>query len=113
MKINHINLTVTDAQASRHFFEKYFGFTCIEGTTDDATHVGLDDNEGMLLTLMQGKEIKYPKTFHIGFLNQGEELTVEIYQQLKNDGFDVKPPGHYRAKEFYFYTPFGFTIQIS
>ena len=116
MKINHINLTVTDAQAARHFLEKYFGLISIDGTTDSATHVGLQDEGGILLTLMQGKkssEIVYPQTFHIGFLQQGKQRTAEIYQQLKNDGFDVKPPGYYRGSEFYFSTPFGFTIQVS
>jgi catechol 2,3-dioxygenase-like lactoylglutathione lyase family enzyme len=116
MTINHINLTVTDAQAARLFLEKYFGLTSIDGTTDDSSFVGLKDESGFLLTLMQSKkdsEIKYPKTFHIGFLHQGVERTTEIYQRLKNDGFDVKPPGYYRGNEFYFYTPFGFTIQIS
>ncbi|HTF05531.1 MAG TPA: VOC family protein [Bacteroidia bacterium] len=116
MKVNHVNLTVTDAQAARHFFEKYFGLNSMEGTTDTATHVGLQDENGFVLTLMQGKpdsEIKYPPTFHIGFLHQGEERTHKLYEQLKNDGFDVKPPGFYRGNEFYFYTPFGFTVQVS
>ena len=88
----------------------------IDGTTDDSTFVGLKDESGFLLTLMQGKkdaELKYPKTFHIGFLDQGVERTAEIYQHLKDDGFDVKPPGYYRGTEFYFHTPFGFTIQVS
>jgi catechol 2,3-dioxygenase-like lactoylglutathione lyase family enzyme len=116
MKVNHINLLVTDAQAARQFFEKYFGLTSIEGTTDEATFVGLKDETGFLLSLMQNKkdtEIKYPATFHIGFLHQGAERTAEIYQRLKDDGFDVKPPGYYRGNEFYFQTPFGFTIQVS
>ncbi len=116
MKINHINLTVNDAQAARRFLEKYFGLISLPGTADDAMHVGLQDENGMVLTLMQGKqglEIRYPKTFHIGFLQQGAERTTEIYNQLKNDGFDVKPPGYYRGSELYFYTPFGFTIQVS
>lgn len=116
MKINHINLTVADAQAARHFLEKYFGLQSMEGTTDDATFIGLRDKNGFVLTLMQSKkdiEIIYPDTFHIGFLQQGKERTNEIYQQLINDGFDVKPPGHYRGKDLYITTPFGFTIQVS
>ncbi len=116
MKINHINLTVADAQAARHFLEKYFGLQSMEGTTDDATFVGLQDENGFVLTLMQSKEnakIEYPLTFHIGFLRQGKERTSEIYQQLINDGFDVKPPGYYRGTDLYVTTPFGFTIQIS
>lgn len=115
MKINHINLTVTDAQAARRYLEKYFGFKSMEGTTDDAKFVGLHGEDGFVLTLMQGKagEISYPATFHIGFLGQGLGRATEIYQQLISDGYEVKPPGHYRANELYISTPFGVTIQVS
>lgn len=115
MKINHLNLTVTDAQAARLYMEKYFGFRSMEGTTDDAKFVGLHGDDGFVLTLMQGKaaEVSYPPTFHIGFLGQGLERATAIYQQLINDGYDVKPPGHYRGGELYILTPFGFTIQVS
>ncbi len=116
MNINHINLTVNNVQATRHFLEKYFGLQSMEGTSDDDTFVGLRDENGFVLTLMQGKkdfEISYPDTFHIGFLKQGKERTNEIYQQLVRDGFDVKPLGYYHGDELYIYTPFGFTIQVS
>lgn len=116
MNINHINLTVTDAQAARHFLETYFGMKSMDGTTDHATFVGMQDENGFVLTLMQGKKdavVSYPQTFHIGFLHQGEERTMQLYERLKSDGYDVKPPGYYRGNEFYFHTPFGFTIQVS
>ena len=116
MKINHINLTVNNVEAARHFLEKYFGLVSIAGTKNEDTFIGMHDEDGFTLTLMEVKkesQVSYPKTFHIGFLNQGKEKTNELYQQLKQDGFDVKPPGHYRENEFYFYTPFGFTIQVS
>ena len=115
MKINHMNLTVTDVQAARKFFEKYLGLKSMEGTTDDAKFIGMLDPDGFVLTLMQSKALKvsYPDSFHIGFLQQGEFRTNEIYQQLIEGGFDVKPPGFYRGKELYINTPFGVTIQVS
>lgn len=115
MKINHTNLTVSDAQGARRYFEKYFGLRSMDGTTDDAKFVGMRDDDGFVLTLMETKkeDLSYPPTFHIGFLGQGMERTTAIYQQLINDGYDVKPPGHYRGEELYIPTPFGFTVQVS
>lgn len=116
MNVNHINLTVTNAQAARNFFEKYFRLQSLEGTADNASFVGLRDRNGFVLILMQDKkdvEIRYPDTFHIGFLKQGKERTNEIYQQLVNDWLDVKPPGYYHTDELYINTPIGITIRVS
>ena len=114
MKINHINLTVNDAQAARHFLEKYFGLKSMEGTADDAIFVGMSDEDGFVLTLMQRKTaVSYPDTFHIGFLKEGKERTQEIYRQLVDDGYDVKPPGFYHGDDLYINTPFGVTVQVS
>ena len=110
-----MNLTVTDVQEARKFFEKYLGLKSMEGTTDDTKFIGMLDPDGFVLTLMQSKGSKptYPDSFHIGFLQQGDERTNEIYRQLIEDGFEVKPPGFYHGKELYVNTPFGITIQVS
>lgn len=116
MELNHINLTVTDVQDARQFFETYFGLMTVEGTSDSATFVALKDTKGFVMTLMQGKKeaaLNYPPTFHIGFLGQGKMVAQQLYERLTADGFDVKPPGHFRKDEFYFTTPFGITIQVS
>lgn len=116
MTLNHVNLPVTDAKAARKFFEKHFGLLSLEGTNDAATFVGLHDGKGFTLTLMENKHTTpdlYPHGFHIGFLGQGQQATSILYEQLKQEQYDVKPPGHYRKNQFYFHTPWGFTIQMS
>ena len=110
MKLSHINLTVIDAQETRKFLEKYFGLRSMEGTKEDDTFIGLLDDEGFVLTVMQGSktaEVSYPAGFHIGFLKRNEEEVIRIYQLLKNDGFYVKPPRHSRGPglDFYFNLP--------
>ena len=45
------------------------------------------DNDGFILTLMKGKEVQYPKTFHVGFPQESEEQVDKINQRLKEDGF--------------------------
>ncbi|HYG14296.1 MAG TPA: VOC family protein [Bacteroidia bacterium] len=116
MTINHLNLTVTDAQGTSRLLETYFGLTSIEGTTDDATFLALRDDKGFTLTVMESKPpVTYPATFHLGFLIHNEERVQAIYEALKNDGYVLEPPRRYRGKslDLYFATPFGFTIQVS
>ncbi|QQK80800.1 VOC family protein [Salicibibacter cibi] len=110
MKINHLNLTVTDVPAARKFLEIYFGLT---GGTDRGK--GFDvvfDDGGFVLTLMRGREVHYPKTFHIGFSQENEEQVDKINQQLKEDGFDVNPPVHSHGYTFYVEAPGGFTVEV-
>lgn len=110
MGIKHLNLTVTDVTASREFLEKYFGLIC-SGTRGNAFAV-MRDNDGFILTLMKGKEVQYPKTFHVGFPQESEEQVDKINQRLKEDGFLVEPPKQAHAYTFYVEAPGGFTIEV-
>jgi catechol 2,3-dioxygenase-like lactoylglutathione lyase family enzyme len=47
MKLNHLNLTVTDVQESHLFLEKYFGMTNGSGNNNIAF---LSDENGIVLT---------------------------------------------------------------
>lgn len=112
MKLNHINLTVTDVGAAAAFLEKYFGLQNHGGNKGFAA---LMDEAGMVLTLMKSgrkTEVTYPDTFHIGFGQETEEKVNEIYQRLKEDGFDVKPPERHHAWTFYVPAPGGFTVEV-
>lgn len=110
LKLNHINLTVTDVNAAREFLEKYFDLQT-KSTHRDSFAVLLDD-DGLLLTLMKGTQVDYPKSFHIGFSQESEERVNEIYQRLKNDGYGVKPPKRAHRWTFYVKAPGGFTIEV-
>lgn len=109
MNINHLNLTVTDVEAAAQFLEKYFGLRNQGG--NKGFTVLFDDN-GMVLSLMKGKQVSYPETFHIGFLQASEERVNEINQQLKADGFDVALPERHHAWTFYVQAPGGFTVEV-
>ncbi|WP_257352056.1 VOC family protein [Pseudalkalibacillus decolorationis] len=110
MKLNHINLTVTDVNAAREFLEKYFNLKT-KSTHGDSFAVLLD-NDGLLLALMKGTPVNYPKSFHIGFAQDSEDQVNEINQRLKNDGFDVKPPKKAHRWTFYVKAPGGFTVEV-
>ena len=48
-------------------------------------------------------EVRYPATFHIGFIQESEEQVNEVNRRLKDDGFDVLPPGRLHGSwTFYF-----------
>jgi catechol 2,3-dioxygenase-like lactoylglutathione lyase family enzyme len=125
MKLNHLNLTVTDVTATRHFLETYFGLQgkvnpytgeSMEGGKQNRNFAVLFDDAGLVLTLIgagKRKAVEYPETFHIGFMQESEERVNEIYRRLKNDGFDVEPPQRLHAWTFYVLAPGGFTIEVS
>jgi lactoylglutathione lyase len=117
MKLNHLNLTVTDAAETAGFLTKYFGLRPIDGAPRaSATMAFLTDDNGIILSMFRGKrgtEVEYPGSFHIGFIQESEERVNEINQRLKQDGFDVPPPDRQHGSwTFYFRAPGGFTIEV-
>jgi catechol 2,3-dioxygenase-like lactoylglutathione lyase family enzyme len=109
MKLNHINLTVTDVPAAEKFLETYFGLQSQGGNEKFAA---LFDDDGLVVTLMKAGQVKYPGTFHIGFAQESEARVNEINQRLQDDGFDVKPPQQSHAWTFYVQAPGGFTVEV-
>ena len=112
MKLNHVNLTVTDVRAAGDFLEKYFGLRNMGGNAGMAF---LSDEDDFVLTLMKpgkGAPVAYPGAFHIGFFVASEETVDEIHRRLKADGFDVAAPERHHAYGFYVQAPGGFTVEL-
>ena len=70
------------------------------------------DDDGLVLTLMKAGEVVYPKTFHIGFGQESDERVNEIYQRMRDDGFEADPPQHSHAWTFYVRAPGGFVVEV-
>ena len=111
MKLNHLNLTVTNPLETQDFLATYFGLKPMgKGTAKMAF---LSDDNGMVLSMFKGVDVNYPDTFHIGFIQETEESVNRINGRLKADGFDVPPPSkQHGAWTFYFLAPGGFTIEV-
>jgi catechol 2,3-dioxygenase-like lactoylglutathione lyase family enzyme len=112
MKLNHLNLTVTDVRAAREFLEKYFGLRSMGGNAGMAF---LSDDDGFVLTLMKAArttEVAYPGNFHIGFFVESEAKVDEINRRLKDDGYAVASPERHHAYTFYIEAPGGFSIEL-
>jgi lactoylglutathione lyase len=114
VKLNHLNLTVSDVSETRQFLEKHFGLR--GGARGNDSMAVLFDDDGLVLTLMkvgQATEVKYPASFHIGFMQESEARVNEINQRLKDDGFDVPAPRRFHGSwTFYFRAPGGFTVEV-
>ena len=116
MALNHLNLTVPDIPQTRAFFETYFGFRCLAEAPQSDTFVVLVDESGFVLSLAnftEAEEIVYPGAFHVGFRQDSREQVDALYQRLKADGFDMKPPHEFhRGWTFYFRAPGGFLVEV-
>jgi catechol-2,3-dioxygenase len=116
MKLNHINLTVTDVQEASTFLVKYFGMRSMGGNKGMGFLTDEEDGWGFVLTLMKasaGTQSKYPGTFHIGFFIDSRETVDQLHQQLRRDGYDVPAPedtGH--SYGFYVNAPGGFAVEV-
>ena len=116
MKLNHLNLTVSDVLETHRFLQKYFGLKNY-GTLEPSEAMSfLTDDNGMVLSLFRvakGTELKYPASFHIGFIQESEQQVNEINQRLRDVGYDVaKPARMHGSWTFYFKSPGGFTIEV-
>lgn len=116
MKLNHMNLTVSDVQKAANFLVNYFGMQHMGGNKGMAFLTDEVDGWGFVLTLMKAaqKQTKYPGNFHIGFFIEGGRETVDnLHRRLKADGFEVPPPedtGH--SYGFYVNAPGGFMVEV-
>lgn len=109
MLLNHLNLTVDDAQQAAGFLTTYFGMTPMGSRGRNM--VFLTDANGMVLALMKGKDATYPANFHIGFIQPDRAGVDAVHARLVADGFDADPPSDQHAYTFYVQAPGGFTVE--
>lgn len=116
MKLNHIDLHVTDVQETAQFLERYFGFKLLTSKTAQAIAV-LNDGDGFSLVLQKLKNpsATYPEGFHIGFVQDDIQQVETLFQRLKDDGVDVGESiiVNNRGTMFYFYLPGGILTEVS
>ena len=142
MTLNHLNLTVTDPIETSAFLAKYFRLqpaggnagmqmlrddggmvlTLMKARPDDRADGGVGEGpEGGAKSKMpergpkaEGlKGVRYPSSFHIGFIQPSPARVDEINKQLRDDGFNVDAPAHLHGSwTFYFQAPGGFTVEV-
>jgi lactoylglutathione lyase len=122
MTLNHLNLTVVDPLETSAFLAKYFD---LQPGGGNAGMQMLRDDDGMVLTLIKARQddlggpagranaVRYPSSFHVGFIQPTREKVDEINARLRADGFEVEPASvQHGSWTFYFTAPGGFTIEV-
>ena len=119
MKLNHINLPVSDVTASKSFFEQYFNFKCVEIKGNNMLAI-LESADGFTLVLMadsfnRNGNTTYPDAFHIGFLQDTPAQVTDIYERLTQGGVAVaQAPGSLRGGfGFYFNAPGNILTEVT
>ena len=119
IKLNHINLPVTDVAASCKFFEQYFNFKCTSLKGNNMLAI-MEGEDGFILVLMADSfnrdgNTNYPDAFHIGFLVDSHEQVTEVYDRLIKGGIVVtQSPGSLRGGYgFYFNAPGNILTEVS
>lgn len=113
MKLNHINLGVTDVGQAVDIFGRFFGLRPAGGMPNNEKMAFLHDDVGALLSIFRVKDPQYPKVFHIGFLQDTPEEVRSIYAELTDAGFEIPPPAENHGRlTFYFNSPFGVEIEV-
>ena len=91
MKLNHVDLQVSDVDRAREFFESYFGFRCAYQRGSQLAI--LEDEAGFSLgvsNLFDSPAPAYPPDFHIGFVLERESEVRAQYERLKEAGVPMK-----------------------
>lgn len=127
MKLNHLNLTVTHPEETSAFLARHFDLRPGGG---NAGMQLLHDDNGMVITLFKAgrrdlggeagegepaapRTVRYPSTFHIGFIQESRERVDAINRRLRDEGIEAPAPSvQHGAYTFYFTAPGGFTIEV-
>jgi catechol 2,3-dioxygenase-like lactoylglutathione lyase family enzyme len=116
MKLNHLNVTVSNVPETHRFLEKHFALKSYGGRDPGEAMSFLSDDNGMVLALTRaarGTEVQYPPGFHVGFIQDSEDRVNEINERLREDGYEVPRPARLHGSwTFYFKAPGGFTIEV-
>nr|WP_294859764.1 VOC family protein [uncultured Fluviicola sp.] len=107
MKLNHINLVVSNVEEATRFFEQNFDFASVEIKGDHIISImkGTDDFTLVIMAPKEGKA-NYPDAFHVGFMLDNESEVIAQYEKLKNNGIEVGQEPRKIRDSFGFYFTF-------
>ncbi|PQA54979.1 VOC family protein [Siphonobacter curvatus] len=108
MKLNHINIVVTDVPQAIHLFENQLGFKCIVNRKDRMAVLTNTDEFALVLwsaQLNKEQTVHYPENFHIGFYQPDREAVIAIYEKLQGEAvtFESEPKQIRNTFGFYFH----------
>jgi catechol 2,3-dioxygenase-like lactoylglutathione lyase family enzyme len=91
MRLRHIDLQVSDVDAAREFFEKFFGLRCTyQREKQIAFFTDKTGFEFAVSNLFKSPPPIYPPDFHAGFILDHTSQVREIYERLQKAGVKMK-----------------------
>lgn len=108
MKLNHINIVVTDIPKAISLFENHLGFKCIANRKNMIAVLTNTDEFAMVLwcsKLNEVQTVQYPENFHVGFYQPDRESVIAIYDKLQGEqvAFESEPRKIRNTFGFYFH----------
>jgi catechol 2,3-dioxygenase-like lactoylglutathione lyase family enzyme len=90
VKLNHLDLQVTDVPRTVTFFEEAFGFQ-LQSSRRSSSIAILADSDGFVLVLQRKKSgsERYPEGFHFGFLVDDEDFVRRFHRKAQSLGLEV------------------------
>lgn len=115
MKLNHLDLQVSDVQRTVDFFERFFDMEMRTSRTSPALAI-LADRNGFVLVLQRRRHEheSYPEGFHLGFLVDEVETVHRMHQRLREGGVHVSDvESNNRGVMIYCRAPDGIVVEVS
>lgn len=115
MKLNHLNVCVSDSRATSQFFVDYFGFQRANTQGLDTLAV-LYGEDGFVLILSNFDKQNtpvYPNGFHFGFIRESRDEVDAMYTRLQAAGFASEAPRAVHGSwTFYFQAPGDILVEV-
>ena len=104
MRLNHLDLQVSDVAAARAFFETHFGLRCTYSRGDQIAF--FDDETGFSFGVSNlfghAEPPMYPPDFHIGFILEDAAQVEAAYQRLRAAGVELRSEPREGGPNLYF-----------
>jgi catechol 2,3-dioxygenase-like lactoylglutathione lyase family enzyme len=103
MRLNHVDLQVSDVDRAREFFETLFDFRCVFQRRAELAI--LEDEAGFSLgvsNLFGSPAPVYPPDFHVGFVLETEAQVRAQYERLTRAGVEMKAEHAIGGPNLYF-----------
>ena len=113
MKLNHLDLQVSDVQKSVAFFESVFDLELKSSRTSPAIAF-LADGHGFVLVLQRAEKPSYPEGFHLGFIVDDVECVQRQFSRAQAAGIAVSDIiENNRGTMIYCRAPDGYSVEVS
>jgi catechol 2,3-dioxygenase-like lactoylglutathione lyase family enzyme len=115
MKLNHLDLQVSDVPTHVQFFEEFFGLELQSNRNSPAIAI-LSDGHGFVLVLQRKSHPNecYPEGFHCGFLVDDPAVVHAAHKRLREAGREVSDVQRdNRGTRVYCRAPDGFLVEVS